>query len=256
MRRHALLLLVFGFGTLLGCDTATVDPSEPVSAEPDVQGTSQTIDELMARVEREADGAGKHVTVDLARAQIFGPAGDYGGGVLTPGTTFPPDRSLSVLLRWDDGVGIFTVTTGLPPGAYTTWWVFFNNPEACLLPDADSGSRCSIPDLFTPETVPSAFWSTGGVVGPSGIGFFHDRTGVGEVPEREDQIAFPGPGLLKPRTAELHYIIKYHGPASSDPDVLYEQTHTLLGSCFEGANAHDTGPAFGVQCFDPQVVIH
>ncbi len=50
-------------------------------------------------------------------------------------------------------------------------------------------------------------------------------------------------------------IIKYHGPASDDRDVLYDQTHTILGSCFSGANAVEFGDPFGIQCFDPQFAI-
>jgi hypothetical protein len=65
-----------------------------------------------------------------------------------------------------------------------------------------------------------------------------------------------GPGLVNPKTAEVWVIIKYHGPASDDPDELYLQTHTLQGLCEEGANAYDLGPGFGIQCFDPQIAIH
>ena len=55
--------------------------------------------------------------------------------------------------------------------------------------------------------------------------------------------------------AEVHLIIKYHGPASDDPYTLHDQVTTLLGSCESGeANAFDTGGPFGIQCFDPQAV--
>ena len=63
--------------------------------------------------------------------------------------------------------------------------------------------------------------------------------------------------LMYPQTAEVHLIIKYHGLASMDPDILYDQLHTLLGNCAEftgGANSLDAG-AFGIQCFDPQFAI-
>jgi hypothetical protein len=48
-------------------------------------------------------------------------------------------------------------------------------------------------------------------------------------------------------------IIKYHGPPSDDPDVLYDQTHTLLGSCDQGVNGFFDGQV--IQCFDPQWAI-
>ncbi len=53
----------------------------------------------------------------------------------------------------------------------------------------------------------------------------------------------------------MFVIIKYHGPASSDPDVLEAQTTSVQGSCFDNANAWED-PDFGPQCFDPQIAVH
>ncbi len=198
-----------------------------------------------------ASVSGKKVSTTSLFA--FLPAGDVGGGVLTPGAFFPPTGiNTSKLVRTSDFVAYTIQTTGLPQGAYTIWFVAINNPEACLT------SPCSDVDVFgrQDEVDSSVFWSTGSIVASSGHGYFKGQVNKGYFPSNPDQIALPGNGLQNPMGAEIHLIVKYHGPASDDPDVLYEQLHTLLGSCSEGANALDFGPPFGVQCTDPQAAIH
>jgi len=182
----------------------------------------------------------------------FMAAGDIGGGVLTPGTFFPPtQQGQSTFVRTKKAVQVAIQTSGLPVGAYTVWWVVVNQPDQC------SATPCPEADVFfNPAVVSSVFWATGGVVRANGIGNFVARTSVGQslgIPGAQHVF---GPGLLNPLTAEVHNIIKYHGPASHNPEVLWSQTHTLLGSCEAGANAVDLGPPFGVHCFDPQATIH
>ncbi len=188
--------------------------------------------------------------VSRAEVRAFQPAGDYGGGVLVPGTFFPPTgHGESKLLRRKNGIEYKIRTTGLPPGAYTNWLVVINNPEEC------SDGVCDFDDVFNnPATNSSGFWATGGVVGDDGVGRFRARIKVGEISSDPRQHLF-GPGLLNPKGAEFHIIIKYHGPVSEDPDEFYLQTHTLKGACDQNANAF-LDPQTGVQCFDPQITIH
>jgi len=156
-------------------------------------------------------------------------------------------------VRTADFVEYTIQTGGLPRGAYTVWFIVFNKPEECLT------SPCGEEDLFVRTAIvdASAFWSAGNVVDASGNGYFKARIPKGYFPTDVDQIAWPGTGLVNTLGGEFHLIIKYHGLASNDPDVLYEQLHTLLGSCSEGANAIDYGEANGgVQCFDPQLAVH
>lgn len=197
----------------------------------------------------------KKPIVQHAEADIFMPAGEFGGehNVLEPGTFFPPaDGSHATLRRGYDYIQFNLHTTGLPPGAYTIWYVIFNDPNAC-------SDECGEDDLFLPKT--AIVWATGGMIHESGIGNFRDKLYVGERREPGSQEAMLGEGLdyplYDPKGAEVHLIVKYHGPASDDPDVLYEQLNTVLGSCGEneGANSVDLGPPFGIQCFDPQAVI-
>lgn len=194
--------------------------------------------------------AAARTNVSRTEVTAFQAAGDAGGGVLTPGDFFAPTNvGQATLIRQSEAVEVTIQTSGLPPGAYTVWWVVFNDPSGCAGP-------CGEDDLFNLAAEPSVFWATGGVVGVSGIGTFVDRHGVNDSrgePGTQDLINFGG---IDPAVAEIHNVIKYHGPASEDPDILYEQTHTVLGSCLEGANAVDFGPPFGVQCFDPQAAVH
>lgn len=188
--------------------------------------------------------------VDHAEVEAFQPAGDYGGGVLTPGTMFPPTHGgTSKLIRHANGVRYNIHTTGLPQGAYTVWIVTINEPENCAT------HPCTVADVLgNPDVDATVFWSDGGIVQANGVGNFKARIHKGVLPEGDGQIGWPGNGLLDPYGAEIHLIVKYHGLASSDPDVLYAQTHTLLGSCEEDANAKNG--SLGVQCFDPQFAIH
>ena len=192
------------------------------------------------------------VDVDFQPAEVFLPAGAVGGGVLPVGAEYPPtDGSISIMKRGANRVSYQLVTTGLPPGAYTNWWAIFNNPESC---QGDEG--CDLPDLLEPDVNASVFWADGKVVRKNGVGYFRSSIREGQVPKGEGKLVLGPGGLVDSKKAEIHIVVKYHGPASKDPEVLREQTGSLLGSCFEGANAIDFGDPFGVQCFDPQAVIH
>lgn len=191
-------------------------------------------------------------------AYPFLPAGDVGGGVLTPGTFFPPTSfGFGLMQRRDNHLRAIALTSGLPAGAYTCWWVVFNEPRYCHwpIPPFDASCGGAIEELFNQEAVPSIYWATGNVVRHNGIGLFRAITKIGDDLGELNVQHVLGPGLTNPQKAEVHFVIKYHGPASQDAEELYWQLNSLLGSCEEGANAFDGGPGFGIQCFDPQVVI-
>lgn len=234
---HFLSLLVFAL-ILQACTAET-----PVD-------TSQLVQDDAAALAKNKGNDDDDKIVSKVPVVTFQPAGDFGGGVLVPGTFFPPTgRAESKLTREEDELSYKIRTTGLPPGAYTNWWVIFNNPSGC------TGGVCDEDDFANPAADPTVFWATGGVVKKDGKGKFKAEIEVGELPPGPDQVVL-GQGLTNPLGAEVHLIIKYHGPASDDPNELYLQTHTLTGLCESGANAFDLGPPFGVQCFDPQVAVH
>ena len=179
-------------------------------------------------------------------------AGAEGGGVLTLGETFPPaEDSEAVLERQQDCLEYAIATTGLPPGAYTNWWLIFIRPKDCR--DAPFGIPCGANDAV-PDTgvAASVFWATGGVVGTDGVGTFAGRTCVGSDLGTPASQHFLGPGLLDPHGAVVKLVVKYHGPAYDDSKGLFSQTHTALGGCLSGANAIIGRD--GVRCFDTQIV--
>ena len=198
------------------------------------------------------EAPGKDVT-QTTELFVFQSAGDVGGGVLEPGTEFPPTNgSLATLKRKADKIEYTVETTGLPPGAYTNWIVTINEPENCLT------SPCTDFDVFvrTEEVDATVFWAAGNTVSNNGKGRFSATIKVGELPTGDDQVGWPGSGLQNPLGGEFHIIVKYHGSTSTDPEVKYEQLSTLTGSCEEGANALDlSAVGFGIQCFDPQAAI-
>lgn len=186
----------------------------------------------------------------------FQPSGKEGGlsNVLPVGVMYPPTNGGTATLKRGDNYIQFNMhTTGLPPGAYTVWYVFFNETGDCT--NATPLGACGEGDLGI--STMSIVWATGKVVKSNGIGNFSDRIYVGE---QRSETFFIGDELSSPLTnpdgVEVHLIVKYHGPASDDPAILHEQLTTLLGSCGpdDGANSHLT-LAFGYQCFDPQFAI-
>lgn len=241
--RRVSLALVFLMLLVLGCQKDTL-------TNPEIEN---------ANLEAEAIDLRHRNRPVIQRVAIseFQPAGDLGGpeNVLVPGTFFPPKkRSFARLVRKSNSLQHFIHTKGLPRGAYTVWYVIFNDPTACVGPGI-AGGNCGDSDIFLPSA--SVVWSTGRVVRANGVGNFWDRIHVGE--QREETILLGADltsPLENPKGAEVHMIIKYHGLASEDPDILYSQLHTLLGNCGpdDGANSFDAGP-FGIQCFDPHLAV-
>lgn len=214
------------------------------------QRTATIAAALAVGVVAAASPAAGATRVSHAPVVAFQAAGDVGDGVLEPGTAFPPTtHGRATLSRGADWVQVDINTSGLPPGAYTVWWVIFDTPDGCT-------DACNEDDLFNPDAHVSVFWATGGIVRRSGDANFLARHRAGDDLGEPGTQHILGDGSVEPSRAEIHNIIKYHGPASGDPDTLHVQTTTLQGSCFERANAVDLGEPFGVQCFDPQAVAH
>ena len=124
------------------------------------------------------------------------------------------------LVRTDAGVSYNLRTTGLTHGDATSiWWVIFNNPDAC------GTSPCGMLDLFNPAVAVSVQSGGGNMVGASGNSAYAGHLSVGETtnphpfvhtdyetrPEGPDPVA--NPGLLDPRGAEIHLVVRTHGPA-------------------------------------------
>lgn len=197
--------------------------------------------------------------------------------LLPPNVSYPPtDVNRAFVVRTARCVQYIVETSGLPPGAYTNWLLVVNKPDKCR-GIGECGMNEFFEDLFNPANDGAGFFATGGVVGADGRGSFRHKVCRG------DDLGFPGEWMATgdisrcrdgeecgqqkvigpqhlfgqlgdPRRAAFGVVVKYHGKASDDATTLYDQTHTLLGSCAAGANGHP-GPPPIVQCFDPQMVV-
>lgn len=137
------------------------------------------------------------------------------------------DRSVlpgggSLLARTREGGYMSFHSSGLTPGTVATaWWAFFNQPKMCAT------SPCGVPDLNNPDAQPSLLLATGRVVGPDGTADFGAFRAVGDTTG-----AFFGPGLVNAMKAEVHLVVRTHGPAIvDDPQTLQAQLSTFNGGC-------------------------
>ena len=134
----------------------------------------------------------------------------------------PIEGSRARLVTNDQGATLQVNTSGLTPGhALTVWWVVFNYPENC------SDGVCGGDDAFPPPgntaAGASVSFAAGHVIGGNGQGNFGAHLPV-------DGDAVPWPiGLLNPRTAEIHFILRDHGPAI--PGMVNEQISTPGAAC-------------------------
>lgn len=157
---------------------------------------------------------------------------DASGVFFDPQTTI--DGSAARLQRSADAIWIKVNTTGLPAGAYTVWAVTFNNPDACALGAGNCGAGDLPPTSLAPDG--SVMWASGGIVEENGVGHFRAHIEEGMPPGQ----VLRGSGLNDAENAEVHIIVRYHGPVGSDAATALLQTTTVAGGC-------------GVfLCFEPQ----
>ena len=126
-------------------------------------------------------------------------------------------------------------TNGL---AITLWLVIFNNPDQCAT------APCTDLDLFNPDVMGDIVNAGGNVVGgaeKATIGF-HYKAGAnaGSIATLFVAVGFPFPlndegegfGLIDPRGAEVHYVIRFHGPKIAA--MMPMQIQSYGGGCTEG----------------------
>jgi hypothetical protein len=175
------------------------------------------------------------------------------------------DDATARLVRSADAIRTRTHTTGLDPGhVMTMWWVVFNHPEHCQ--HGAGGMACGEGDLFDgpygPTGVePACVYTDGSIVGGNGNARFNDRLRIGE--SRDSCIDFfvdlvPGlkgqdHGLTNPAGAEVHLVVRSHGPRI--PGQIGEQRSTFAGGCIDfldpGAE-HELEPG---ECSDLQFAV-
>ncbi len=150
----------------------------------------------------------------------------------------------AILTRMKTGVAMQLSTVDLrPQDAVTVWWVIFNEPAKC------SNGECGEDDIFMLDangdfilnddgSPPingggleaaniSAMRADGHVIDSTGTARFRASLAAGDVSE-----AIFGAGLQKPMTAEIHLVVRTHGPAV--PGKVDSMLYEIDGGC-EGA---------------------
>ncbi len=141
------------------------------------------------------------------------------------------------IVRTDKGISgnisvILENESGSAKGlAVTLWLVIFNNPEECATPNA-----CLDPDFANSDVMVDVVYGGGTIVGASEratIGFHYkagENTGsiadIFFLPLNDEDEGF---GLLNPRGAEVHYVIRFHGPVN--PPEMPGQIQSYEGGC-------------------------
>lgn len=139
-------------------------------------------------------------------------------------------------------------TSGLTAGnAYTMWMVVFNVPSECTDP---CGEDDVDPDS---DAVVDVIYVAGNVAGGSGKATFSGRRATGDNSNSLfAQFVAPAPGLTDPHGAEMHLIVRDHGPAI--PGQIPSQIHTFEGAC-TAASSFGLGSGPNV-CADIQFSVH
>lgn len=154
----------------------------------------------------------------------------------------------TTLQRTADAVSDKIRSRNLIPGnAYTVWLVIFNDPSGCSDP-------CGENDLDDLTGDPSVIWSgAGGIANPAGnlnmSGYLSEGNPQGYQQLFTD-LGVPDPGFVDAEGAEIHNIVRDHGPATGNPD----QVSTFEGDC---TPASSFGLGSGTyECEDVQFSIH
>jgi len=138
------------------------------------------------------------------------------------GTQTPVQPASSTLNRNKNSVEATVHTYGLVPDhVYTMWWAVFNDPKHC------TAIPCGMSDLSIPKVKGSVLWATGRVADARGQATFNAHL-VASNPEGQVVL---GPGLLKPKKAEVHLLIRHHNEVGANGATLQDQLTMLLAGC-------------------------
>ncbi|MEN8789709.1 MAG: hypothetical protein ABF293_11520 [Flavobacteriaceae bacterium] len=137
----------------------------------------------------------------------------------------------STLHRNNNGITANFKATGLIPGhAYTVWWVIWNNPEECEGGVGACGSDADFIENADAIKI-EIMYATGHVAGNSGTGNFgahlNENDDSGSINDLQFLPAYGG--LLDSQKAEVHLVLRSHGPAV--PGIVNEQIGSYLGGC-------------------------
>ena len=175
-------------------------------------------------------------------------------------------NSSTAIWRDEGGVSFEVRTTGLVKGhGLTVWFFSYDNPEACIFGNGNEGTRCTRADLLlNPAAQGSLMWGRAGeFVSSNGLTTFTGRRPANTTPcvtepavvDEDCSGVLIGRGLLNPLGAEIHFMLRDHGP---DQEGIEDETTTINGGCdpltYHGLPGF--GPGWGTPgnfaCYDPQ----
>ena len=143
----------------------------------------------------------------------------------------------SNLHRYENYIRANFKAENLYPGAYTIWWVIWNNPDECDLGDFED--VCEEADFPLPGSEfnnvgVEVMYAGGLVVGKNGKGNFKGRLYAGDITPESMNTSFGFPsvgGLAVGNTfgAEVHIVLRTHGPAV--PGLVNDQISSYAGGC-------------------------
>lgn len=119
--------------------------------------------------------------------------------------------------------------------AVTLWIIIFNNPGECATPYACGDDA----DFGNPDVMPDALYGAGNIVDSSEVvSFGFHRKGGDNSGSIADLFGMPTDdgepfGLRNPRGAEIHYVVRLHGPMI--PMEMPGQIKTYGGGCVDNA---------------------
>jgi hypothetical protein len=162
----------------------------------------------------------------------------------------------SRLVRNDNGVSVSLSTSRLAAGtAATLWIVVFNHPANCSPPG------CGEDDLFAPAVMADVMYTNGKVIGGSGKATFSGLRREGDNGGSVfAALGLPAPGLIDSRMAEIHFVVRSHGPEI--PGMVDEMIHTFNGGCqnpgppFPDPLPPELGAPGPNTCMDVQFAMH
>jgi hypothetical protein len=170
---------------------------------------------ILAQFAQAQSSKSGNVQITIVPNHFFGTTNlaPYGGGSLS---------------RNNDGVFGTIYASGLTPGTVATlWWAMFNHPEFC------AAERCVPADFLNPAVNGALLYGGGRLISVEGYATFGGYRGIGDITGAQINPGYPdpSPGLLDPKKAQIHMVLRSHGMASADPAVLVQQLTSFNGGC-------------------------
>lgn len=134
----------------------------------------------------------------------------------------PIQNSAATLERREGKIELDIDTRNLPKGAYTVWWVIFNDPNLC-------DEACGLEDLESGVGGTAVFFATGGLVKENGLGSFNAQAFERTLPKGFDQVLVSNESLENIFLADIILVIRHHGRAV--PGLENIQTTQFNGGC-------------------------